>query len=257
MKMKTIGSIAIILSSIFGLLAIMSLGPIAQDIEYHSFQDQCMYFGTPNFVNVVSNVPFLIVGCMGIYSIFFTHRLSFSPDMKTAFTLFFLGVSIVAVGSSYYHLAPGNETLMWDRLPMAIAFMSLFSIIISEFISSQYGKLLLWPLVIFGAFSVIYWQFTELTGKGDLRLYLLVQFLPLLVIPLILLFFKSNYTNVTGYWFLLLAYAIAKALEHFDSQIYNIFIVISGHSIKHIVAAFGIYLLLISFKSREQVYQRV
>ena len=253
MENKNIGFIAIVFVSILGLLGVMSLDPIAQDIEYHAFKDQRTYFGIINFWNVISNIPFFLVGCMGVYSIYVTHKIKLLTDMKTAYTLFFIGVSAVAVGSSYYHLWPGNETLVWDRLPMTVAFMSLFSIIIGEFISPRYGKLSLWPLVIVGTCSVIYWKVTELNGAGDLRLYILVQFLPILIIPLLLLFFKPTFTNVKGYWFLLFAYVLAKLLEHFDSQIYDAFIFISGHSIKHVVAAFGVYLLLISFNNREWV----
>ena len=159
---------------------------------------------------------------------------------------------MVAVGSSYYHLWPSNDSLVWDRLPMTIAFMSLFSIIISEFTSPGFGKMLLFPLIIFGAYSVFYWHSTENGGVGDLRLYILVQFLPVLVIPLILLLFKPTFTRISGYWILLFAYILAKLLEHFDSQIYNVLFFISGHSVKHVIAAMGVYLLLVSYNNREQ-----
>ena len=256
MENTKIGSITIIFVFIFGLLYVISLDPIAQDVAYHAFADQRTCFSIHNFWNVISNIPFFIVGCMGIYSIYFTHKIKFLSDMKPAYTLFFIGVSSVAFGSSYYHLWPNNDTLVWDRLPMTVAFMSLFSIIIGEFTSSRYGKLSLWPLVIFGAYSVIYWQITESEGSGDLRLYILVQFLPILIIPLMLLFFKAAYTNIKGYWLLLFAYVLAKILEHFDSQIYNNFITISGHSVKHVIAALGVYLLLVSFNNRESTWKK-
>ena len=253
MKYKNIGSILIVLTSILSALVILSLDPIAQDVEYHNFEDQRIYFGIPNFWNVISNLPFLLVGCLGLYSIFCSKKIKLLNDFKSPYILFFLGVAMVAVGSSYYHLWPSNHSLVWDRLPMTIAFMSLFSIIISEFISPDFGKKLLFPLIIFGAYSVFYWHNTENAGAGDLRLYILVQFLPVLVIPLILLFFKPTFTRINGYWILLFAYILAKILEHFDSQIYHALFFISGHSVKHVIAALGVYLLLISYNNREQV----
>jgi len=165
--------------------------------------------------------------------------------------MFFLGVSLVAFGSGYYHLSPNNESLLWDRLPMTLAFMALFSIIIAEFTSSRLGNFSLWPLVFFGAFSVLYWHSTESGGEGDLRFYILVQFLPLLVIPLILLFFKSGFTGVSGYWYLLVAYVAGKAFEYFDGVVYNMLIILSGHSIKHLVAALGVALLLRAYNNRK------
>lgn len=252
MKYKNIGSILIVLISILSALVVLSLDPIAQDIEYHNFEDQRIYFGIPNFWNVISNLPFLLVGCLGLYNIFCSNKIKLLNDFKSPYILFFLGVAMVAVGSSYYHLWPSNDSLVWDRLPMTIAFMSLFTIIISEFTSPSFGKMLLFPLIIFGAYSVFYWHSTENGGAGDLRLYILVQFLPVLVIPLILLFFKPTFTRISGYWILLFAYILAKLLEHFDSQIYNVLFFISGHSVKHVIAALGVYLLLVAYNNREQ-----
>ena len=250
---KKTGHIVIILISMSAALVVFSLEPIAQDISYHNFKDQRTFFEIPNFWNVVSNIPFLLVGITGIYHLFYSQKIKFITDLKIAYVLLFISVSVVAVGSSYYHLWPANSTLFWDRLPMTVAFMSLFSIIIGEFISIKLGKILLWPLIVFGAYSVFYWHITESDGAGDLRLYILVQFLPVLLIPLILLFFKPVFTNISGYWLLLLAYIVAKLLEHFDSQVYDALLFMSGHSIKHIIAALGLYLLLISYNNRERI----
>jgi len=170
-------------------------------------------------------------------------------------------IALVAFGSGYFHLNPINETLLWDRLPMTIAFMALLSIIIGEFVSIKIAQNLLLPLIIVGAFSVLYWFYTETTfpvteshvteSQGDLRLYILVQFLPMLLIPLILLTFNSSYSKVSGYWWLLLAYIVAKLLEHFDHTIFNLLHFISGHSLKYIAAALGVLILLSVYKSRE------
>lgn len=250
---KKIGYITIALISMFGIVGVLMLEPIAQDLEYHLFKDQRTIVGIPNLWNVISSLPFLLVGFMGLHSIYRSHRSTFIVELKSAYTLFFLGVSLVAFGSAYYHLSPDNGSLVWDRLPMTIAFMALFSLIVGEFISSNLGKLALWPLVVFGVFSVLYWYRTESNDEGDLRLYILVQFLPMLVIPLILLFFKSKFTHTSGYWYLLYAYVLAKAFEYFDESIYNILFSISGHSLKHIVSALGILMLLKTYTNRELI----
>jgi hypothetical protein len=248
---KKIGITAIALVSMIGIVGVLMLDPIAQDIEYHLFRDQRTMLNIPNFWNVISNLPFLLVGVMGLHSIRHSRSIRLIAEMRTAYILLFVGVSLVAFGSGYYHLWPSNGTLVWDRLPMTIAFMALFSVIIAEFTSVQLGKFALWPLIIFGAFSVIYWHFTEARGEGDLRLYALVQFLPMMVIPLILLFFKSRFTCTSGYWLLLCAYVLAKAFEYFDEAIYNLLSLFSGHSLKHVVVAFGILFLLKAYNNRE------
>lgn len=242
--------LAIFLVSVLGIASILMLNPIAQDLEYHLFKDKRSIFNIPNFWNVISNLPFLLVGIMGLHSIFHSHRINLIAEMKPAYVMLFLGVSLIAFGSGYYHLWPNNSSLVWDRLPMTIAFMALFSIIINEFTSFHLAKFSLWPLVFFGIFSVLYWYSTENNGEGDLRLYILVQFLPMLVIPLLLLFFKSKFTNTSGYWLLLFAYSLAKAFEYFDEVIHNI-LFLSGHSLKHFVAALGVLFLLKAYNNRE------
>ncbi len=237
--------------SMMAILAIFFIDPIEQDLAYHNFIDTNKIFGVPNFWNVMSNIPFFIVGIYGLYSL---KRSAIIPQMRMAYGIWFFGVAMVAFGSGYYHLSPSNETLVWDRLPMTVAFMSLFAIIISEFINVKKGKLMLLPLLVLGALSVFYWQWTESNGVGDLRFYALIQFLPIILIPIIILSYPSQYDGVKGYWYLLIFYVLAKALEFFDAQIFNLLAGgMSGHALKHVAAAIGVYMLIVSFKKRTRL----
>jgi len=247
---EKVGFTLIVLITLISVLAIFFQDPIAQDTNYHNFRDSKEIFSIQNFWNVLSNLPFLIVGILGLYKVLVTDTLKIIGDIKIAYSLLFFGITLIALGSGYYHLLPNNQTLVWDRLPMTIAFMSLFSIIISEFISTRAGKVLLLPLIIVGISSVIYWHLSEIQGAGDLRFYALVQFYPMLVIPVILICFNSRCSKAKTYWLLLMTYAAAKVFEHFDGEIYNVLGFISGHSIKHIVAALGLYILTISYLRR-------
>jgi len=247
---EKIGFGLIIITALIVLGGVISLNPMAQDVTYHSFADIRTIWSIPNFWNVVSNIPFIIVGFIGVNSFKQQGKLKVLSELNTAYILLFFGTFLVGFGSSYYHLAPDNQTLVWDRLPMTIAFMSLFSIIISEFISVRSGRALLLPLILAGTCSVIYWHFSEMSLKGDLRFYALVQFYPMLTIPVMLLCFRSRCTHVQAYWWLLLTYLIAKLFEHFDAEIYTILGFISGHSLKHIIAALGIFVLLHFYQQR-------
>lgn len=247
---KKIGFFLIVLITIAVLTNTFSQGPVPQSLEYHLFDDSRTILGVPNFWNVISNIPFLVVGIIGLYKILAANKLQISEDFKAAYLLLFLSLSLVAVGSSYYHLSPDNEALVWDRLPMTIGFMSLFTIIIYEFISTGFAKKMLVPAILTGFASVIYWQLTEKQNAGDLRFYLLIQFLPMLLTPVILLCFRPKFSHTNAYWWLLLAYVAAKIFEAFDKDIYNSLGFISGHSLKHLSAALGFYLLLISYEKR-------
>ena len=241
--------IIMLVISFFAVVGVFLLGPIAQEVSYHDFADKHSYFNIPNFFDVISNVAFIVVGLSGLYHLFGRDCRVFQSN-RPPYCLFFIAVIMVGFGSGYYHLWPDNTTLVWDRLPMTLAFMALFTFIIAEFISKEIALKLFLPFLLLGLVSVVYWAWSESEGIGDLRPYILVQFLPMLLIPVILLVFKSAYTNTEGYWYLLLAYFVAKLLEYFDKEVYEFLGFMSGHSLKHLVAAFGIYLLLRSFKSR-------
>lgn len=247
---QRMGIILIGVITLVAMLAIFTLDPILQDSAYHRFSDARELWGIPNFWNVCSNLAFLLVGILG------THQLtngvinSRLQELHLAYIALFVGVALVSLGSIYYHLNPDNQTLLWDRLPMTIAFMSLFTIIIGEFASVRLAKQCFIPLILAGLGSVVYWYIGELNGAGDLRIYILVQFLPVFLIPIFLLLFRSRFDRVYAYWWLLLSYVIAKILEYFDAEIFELSGFISGHSLKHLVAAMGLYLLLDSYRRR-------
>jgi hypothetical protein len=228
-----------ILLGIIGIIAILGFAmssPIEQNEDYHNFSDTLTIGGILNFWNVISNFPFLIVGLFGIF------RLKKMDRVNLQFLTFFIGVSFVAIGSGYYHFNPNSSTLVWDRLPMTIAFTALMSIVISEFIDYKKGKLLLLPLLLLGIISIVYW-----VKLGDLRLYALVQFYPILAIPVILILFKSEENFPKGFWLLLISYIIAKLFETYDFEIHKTLKLLSGHSLKHISASVGVYLLINSY----------
>lgn len=225
--------------------------PIPQPPGYHSFADQRTLLGIPNFWNVVSNLPFLLVAVAGLSVLFSGRSPGALPELRAAYGTVFVGTLFVAFGSACYHLFPCNATLVWDRLPMTVAFMGFFAVIVGEHISIRVATALLGPLVVAGVASVVYWRLTDVAGQGDLRPYVLVQYLPLLLIPFIVVLFPSALLPTRYIWALLLAYAVAKALELLDLPIYRVSRVISGHTLKHIVAGAGLYFLVLAIKRRK------
>jgi hypothetical protein len=232
-------SVLFVLTGI-SIITAMLAEPFPQAAAYHNFADQRMIHGVPNFWNVLSNLPFALFGCIGLYKINITFSTSKPDHHRNAYTLFFAGAVFVCFGSAWYHLNPTNDSLFWDRLPMSITFMALLSIVVSEYVSDKTGRLLLWPLIIFGLLSVIYWLLGEQKSEGDLRLYALVQFLPLLLIPSILVLFKPrNFAN-TYLWAMLACYFFSKIAEHFDAEIFDLLGWVGGHSIKHLLASLAV-----------------
>jgi hypothetical protein len=209
---------------------------IPQDPAYHVFADQRAVFGIANFWNIVSNLPFVIVGAFGLSRLAHVHPVTLRP----AYLAVCLGTLCIGLGSAYYHTAPTTPTLVWDRLPMSIVFMGLLALILHDRISARLARQMLWPLLGTGVASVVYWYDSELRGQGDLRAYGLIQFLPMLLIPLMLLLYPGKALDTRWLWASVATYALAKLAEHFDTGLYHLTGGLGGHSLKHVLGAVAV-----------------
>jgi hypothetical protein len=239
-------------SAVIVVAVIILVEPVAQDPAYHLFADGRRILGTPNFWNVMSNLPFLFVGIYGLIFVARHPDVVFDNAMRWPWRIFFVGAALTAFGSGYYHLAPANETLLWDRLTMTIGFAAFLAIVIGEYLSVRAARMLLLPLLIISAASVVYWHLTEAAGNGDLRPYAIVQFLPIVLIPAILIMHRQVSDLTNAIWILIGFYVAAKLLEHFDVGIYTMTGVMSGHALKHVVAALAPAVLIVALRRRRE-----
>ncbi len=227
--------------------------PYPQPAAYYQFADNRAILGIPNFWNVASNLLFLVFGVRGLQLVLRNNQLVILPDIRATYVVLFIGILLTAFGSGWFHLSPDNDRLFWDRLPMTVAFMSLFAIIVGEHVSADLARNMLVPLVLVGAASVFYWDYSESIGAGDLRFYGIVQFLPMLLIPLILILYKSAFSSVRFLWWTLGVYALAKILEAVDGQLFGLGSIISGHSLKHIAASLVPLVLIQGMRNRQRI----
>lgn len=233
----------------------IALPPIPQDQAYHAFADTRTIAGIPNFWNVASNAGFVIVGLAGLLWLARRGRPTPGGSLQAAWEVaaavaFAVGVLFTGIGSMFYHLAPDHGRLVWDRLPMTLIFMSLFALVIGDRIGPVAGQRLLGPLLAIGVGSVIVWHLSEVAGRGDLRLYALVQFLPLLLVPLLLLLMPARYSGAVWLWVALALNAIGKVAELADAWILAASGLMSGHTVKHLVmaAATGLILIMVAIR---------
>lgn len=96
-------------------------------------------------------------------------------------------------------------------------------------------------LLALGLFSVWYWRHTGQLGLEDLRMYVIFQFLPMILIPAVCILFRSRFTRRSDLYAVLGFYVLAKVAEHFDAALLGLTGSISGHSLKHLFAAMGAY----------------
>jgi len=238
---------------VLGVAALCALGlalvrPIPQPLSYHYFADQRQLCGVPNAGNTVSNLPFLFVGAWGIIAILRARARFIDARERCFYLIFFAGVALTSIGSAYYHLAPNNDRLVWDRLPITLSFMSLLAAIVAERINLKAGLAVLGPLLLLGVASVWYWHVAD-----DLRMYGFVQFFPALGIPLIMWLFPARYTRSSELLPAVGLYGLAKILEAADKPIYAFGGVVSGHTLKHLAAAMATWWILRMLVRREPV----
>ena len=242
---------------VVSLVITFTFDPIPQPPEYHHFADHRMLLGIPHMGDVLSNFPFIFTGLWGLLLLW-----RYSGDRKRIESTYevwpllvgFLGIALVGPGSAYYHWNPINETLVWDRLPIAVGFMGIFCMMLGERIHVRIGQYLLAPLSLLAAFSVGWWYFSELSGQGDLRLYGWVIFFPMVGIPLLLLMFPAKYSNGRYIFDMLGFYVVAKFFEYVDKESYELTGgIISGHTLKHLFAAVATWSLIRYIQNRRVI----
>ena len=212
-------------------LALLAHGPIAQWAEYHAFADTRAWLGVPNAENVLSNLPFALIGLWGCV-----------VARGLPWRAFSVGLIATAFGSALYHWAPDNAALVADRLPIAWACAALSCALLSERVDARWASASAVSAALLTATcSVVWWWLGERHGGGDLRPYLFVQFLPMLLAPAVLLMklpaLNGVAVSATTWWTMLGLYAAAKLMEVADHAVLDALVIVSGHTLKHLLAA--------------------
>jgi hypothetical protein len=216
--------------------AAYALPALPQDPAYHAFADRRALGPLANAANVLSNLLFLVAGLLGLRSAARHDALPARPAWLVAFA----GITLVSVGSAWYHHAPADDSLLWDRLPMTVGFMGLLTAVIAVPFGERAARRLLVPAVIAGVGSVVVWRLT-----GDLRPYVWVQFTPLLVIGAIVVLGPLPPPHRRALLSALVLYVIAKGCELSDARLFAATAgVVSGHTMKHVAAGAACVALL-------------
>ena len=237
------------------VLAAVFLPAISQPLSYHAFADCRELWGVPNFLNVVSNLPFLVGGALGLRVIWKGGGRFIDQREQLPFIVFFLGALLTCFGSAYYHAAPDNARLVWDRLPMTLGFAGLVAAAFAERVNLKVGLKMLWPLLALGVITVIFWFATERSGAGNVIPYAAYQAWSIAIIVLLLLAFPAyRYSHGGLLGWAAIWYGLAKVFENFDLQVYRMLGgTLSGHTIKHVLASFAVFAIVRQLQLREPV----
>lgn len=226
------------LAALAGVAAGMALhGPIPQLAHYHEFADSRVLLGIPHAMDVLSNAPFAMVGLWGLWRLREAAVRARLGRAWAGYVLFIAALVMTAAGSSYYHLAPDDARLVWDRIPVALACAGLLSGVYAQTHEARHAAGLTATLAVLAVASVLWWSFTGATGVGDLRPYLLLQGAPILLVPAWQALARSRRRDRAAFGFAIALYVAAKAAELLDQRIFESLGFMSGHTLKHLLAA--------------------
>jgi hypothetical protein len=218
-------------------------GPIPQPAHYNEFADQSVLFGIRHAGDVLSNVGFAIVALWGWVRLWPNRE---HPALRRGwcgYRVFLIGLLLTAAGSAYYHLAPGNERLVWDRLPIALFCAGLLAAVRAETRTDTHVS---WDTAILAALAILsvgWWHYTDSAQRpGDLRPYLLLQGLTLVLIPLWQGIYHAPWQDRIWFGVAALLYVLAKLAEAWDHELLAALGWVSGHTLKHLLgtAAAGV-----------------
>ena len=234
------------------IVACLLLPAIPQPQSYHAFADTRTFAGIANFWNVSSNAPILLAGLLGVVEVMRRRELFIARGEIWPYACFFAATALAALGSTYYHLAPDDARLLWDRLPIALATAVLPIALLSDHAGPKVALPLVLPALLAGTLSALYWRVSALHGQENLAPYLLLQLLALAAIVL-LASRPGRYTRVEDWWTVIGVYVVARLVEVFDSAIYAAGGMLSGHTLKHLVAALAAFWVLRMIRLRRAV----
>lgn len=232
------------------LVAAWLLPPFAQPQSYHDYADQRAWLGLPHAADVLSNLPFLAIGALGLYFVLKSWRTKnpaafFDRRAAWPYALLFAGVGLTAFGSAWYHAQPSDATLLWDRLPMAFGFAGLVAGTLMDRAPQRISQWLL-AFAAVGAGTVLYWHIS-----GNLVPYLVMQVGFVASALIATAWITPRYTHSNLVYAAAGLYAIAMMFERLDHQVYEFLGGwVSGHTLKHLFACAGIAVVLSMLHAR-------
>ena len=222
------------------LLAVAALAALAALLPatglpagYHDFADQRTLLGLPHALDVLSNLPFAVMGAWGLWWLRRVPLDRLGTAQRGLAVLFFVGLMATAFCSSSYHLDPHDAGLCIDRVGMSLAFAGLLGLAAADRIGTRAGVALAALVAVAApATALVAWL------GGNMTPWAVLQGGGLVLLAALAL--RRPQPRALGFSIIgvIAFYAVAKALELADAPVFALTQqLISGHSAKHLVAA--------------------
>lgn len=224
-------------------IGVALMHPVINGPAFHRYADARALFGIPNAGDVLSNLPFVVIGLLGLFA---ARKVDGLPRGLVA--LFFAGILGIGLGSGAYHAYPGDATLAFDWLPIVLALAWLSALLLADRVDLNAGRVAAVVLPLAAAASVAWWWGGGGTSDGgDMRWYAFLQLLFVVLVPVILFLYPRGRLE-RGPLLLGVACFVAARLVHSADQSVLEATGVSGHTMKHLIAALAAYFVLVAVK---------
>ena len=250
MKFKTSKPEWALLGVCLVLILLALLGPaVAQPTDHHHFADQRELWDIPCAWDVLSNLPFALMGFWGLA--WLTRAPALGRVQRTCAALFFCGLLATAMCSSWYHWRPDDAGLAVDRLGMVVAFPGLIGLAVADRISERAGMVLAALVLVLGPLSVQVWA-----GTGNVLPWAVLQFGGMALMLWLAALRPLDGALAVRLGTIILIYAVAKLFEQADHAVFAwTGQTVSGHTFKHAVASLAALSVIFSLKNTAKSVQ--
>lgn len=216
---------------------LLAWGPVSLSTRMHEFVDQRTVWGIPNGLNVLSHLPLLPVGLLGLWRL---SRLPSHEPLRNIWAAFFISQILATVGGMFYHLQPASTYFIVDQIPRSAACALFACAFLAERVDARLGSMrAIFLALAFVGFGLTWWGLThEWVGRGDLRLLLWLELAPVTLVAAGAWSLSGRLLSRQDWWRSQFSFVLAQLLELFDAEVFALTEgVVSGHSLRHLALA--------------------
>ena len=215
------------------MMGLMAWGPVLLSSQVHDYADNRAWLGIPGAANVWVNLAMLAVGSWGWRA---TRASPWPLQLRTPWQLFQACAAVSALLAALYHAWPGDTLFVAAHAATAACFTMLTLGMLAERVHSRFGSPLSCGLLLLGAVLLagVVLIGRSLGSPVDMRPLLMLEIIPMLVIPAGALSLPGRATQALDWIVVLSLYALAKLLESGDALVLQISGWVSGHTLMHL-----------------------
>lgn len=230
-------ALALLVALAAGVAAgLLAWGPVRLEAAAHRYADTRSLAGLPHALNVLACLPLFLAACVGVVA---TWRSSWGDEVRRPWIAFHGFAALSALGSAVYHAAPSDETYLLAHGVTSGAFVMLTLGALAERVHRGFGgrRGLAAAVALLLACAALVMVSHQVGPGADLRPLLLLQTLPVLLIPAGAAWLPGAYTQPRDWMVVLCTYGLAKLFDGLDAPLFAATGGLSGHAAMHLALA--------------------